>query len=194
MNILKMLPFLSSEEIEKLLEQVELDEKAGFTLSQLLPFASTKTVDRLMLQKFKSSGKLKSSYYPFASSKGLHQVVAYHINNDFGSLSSLILPFLDQEDIKLLFDYTLSKKGADAAKDDEEDEKSKEFSFFGKNRRFHFHFGAGKDDEDEDEDHDEDDDEEAEHEYDHDEDEDDEDDEDEDDDEDKEDDDEDDED
>ena len=162
MNILKMLPFLSSEDIEKLLEQTELGDDSPFTLSQILPFASSKTVNRLMLEEFKKTGRLKSSYYAFASSKGLHNIVLYHIENDFGELSSAILPFLNQEDVKLLFDYTLKKKGSNAAK---EDDGEKETTVSMGKRHFHFSFSRGDDDDDEDEEQeDEDNDDDDEHE------------------------------
>ncbi|HPG92822.1 MAG TPA: hypothetical protein PK675_05365 [Clostridia bacterium] len=109
MNIYKMLPFLDREEIDKLVEKATDDELSVIPLKAILPFASSKTIDRLVVEEFKKTGTIKGSYCAFASSKAMHEIVLYHIENDFGTLPNSILPFLDSADVKLLFDYSLAK-------------------------------------------------------------------------------------
>lgn len=167
MNIYKMLPFLDREEIDKLVEKASDEELSVIPLKAILPFASSKTIDRLVLEEFKKNGTIKGSYCAFASSKALHEIVTYHIENDYGTLPNTILPFLDSADVKILFDYSLEK--GDFQKPEEKDKDHIVFKFSKKdkdderviidlrNKMKRDHDEDDEDDEDDD-DHDEDDD------------------------------------
>lgn len=109
LDIKKMLPFLEDEQIDQIFEKCEAGgEYKGIRMDDLLPYLSDEKIDE-MFQKYANEGKSISSIIPFVSDQAMHKLV-----DDFIAGKSIVdinevLPMLDEEDVKKLFDFEMNR-------------------------------------------------------------------------------------
>lgn len=109
LDIKKMLPFLEDEQINKLLEKCEVDgEYKGITIEQLFPFLSDEKIDELF-RKYAFEGKNISKIIPFVSDEAMHKIVDDYIAGNSSVDINQVLPMLEEDDVKKLFDYEMNK-------------------------------------------------------------------------------------
>lgn len=105
MNIVTLLPFMDTEDVDKICADLannpEWAEKVNLTA--FYPFASTEYLDKLFESQAKQ-GNIDNSALPFVSDKALHNLVLLYIDNpDLDIDLDALYPFLDSDDISLLF-------------------------------------------------------------------------------------------
>lgn len=105
MSIENILPFMDEEEVDKLCqrlaEEPQLQEKLD--PRAIYPFASEEYIDKLFLSQV-SQGKVDTEALPFVSEECLHELVLQFADNpDLDIDFDTVYPFLDSDDISLLF-------------------------------------------------------------------------------------------
>jgi hypothetical protein len=114
MNLKSMIPFLDEEELHELCQKVSLSptgEYQGVTMMSLLPFVEEEDVDRMMLAALKQN-KPVDSFYPFASEKGLHQLVDQFLAGSPLENPIRLLPFLEEEDLQRIAEKIAKESGS----------------------------------------------------------------------------------
>ncbi|MEG1527861.1 MAG: hypothetical protein RR418_01665, partial [Clostridia bacterium] len=122
MKISNLLPFMDEEDVDLYLNKlVEKDNLAMSKVVSVLPFASEKAIDQAFVKLYNQpdANYGLSGFYPFISSKAMHQIVLAYINDNGKPITQSMLPFMDDKDIKLLMHYEVSKEDLD--KDDLDD-------------------------------------------------------------------------
>lgn len=107
----KLLPFLTNEELDDLLKKVLASPSYIYkdvTLKDLLVFLPTKDIDELYLNELKK-GNDATYFLPFVSHETLKNIVELYCNDKLEYKIDVykLAPFLDQDDIKLLYNYFL---------------------------------------------------------------------------------------
>lgn len=105
MPISAVLPLMDEEEVDKLCDRLakepQLQEKINLT--ELYPFASEEYVDKLFLSQV-AQGKVDSAALSFVSEDCLHELVLQFAENPNLDIDfDVVYPFLDSDDISLLF-------------------------------------------------------------------------------------------
>lgn len=105
MNIVALLPFMDTDDVDKICNDLannpEWAAKVNFV--ELCPFASEEYIDKLFESQAKQ-GKIDKATLPFVSDKALHNLVLLYIDNpDLDLDLNELYPFLDSDDISLLF-------------------------------------------------------------------------------------------
>jgi len=111
MNIVQLLPFMDEEDVDKICADLAAHPEHcnGISLISVYPFASEKYVDELFLSQAKS-GKVDESALPFVSEECLHKLIEeYAENPDIDLNVDALYPFLQSEDISLLFKTYLKR-------------------------------------------------------------------------------------
>lgn len=104
-NLVAILPFMDEEDVDKICVDLANNplwaEKVN--LVALYPFASEEYIDKLFESQVKQ-GKIDNAALPFVSDEALHKLVLLYIDNpDLNIDLDALYPFLDSEDISLLF-------------------------------------------------------------------------------------------
>ena len=110
-NLTTLLPFMDEADVDKiclqLSENPQLMNKVN--MSALYPFASEEYVDKIFLAGVRN-GKMENSALPFVSDKCLHKLVEEYVQNDSVNFEiDKLYPFLDDEDVTLLFKTYIEK-------------------------------------------------------------------------------------
>lgn len=110
-NLTTLLPFMDEADVDKiclqLSENPQLMNKVN--MSALYPFASEEYVDKIFLAGVRN-GKMENSALPFVSDECLHKLVEEYVQNDSVNFEiDKLYPFLDDEDITLLFKTYIEK-------------------------------------------------------------------------------------
>ena len=105
-SIEELLPFLDEEDVDKMLLNYSDNEK---NYRMILPFASEEKIGELFLKRIEQKKPIKD-LLPFVNDSTLHDLVVKLLNGqemevDFDD----IYPFLDDEDIKLVFSHLMGK-------------------------------------------------------------------------------------
>jgi hypothetical protein len=109
-DLSKLLPFLEEDTIGKLSAKLSHEEEfCGIKLATLLPFMEDSDIDKLLLDRL-YTGKSFSFILPFANDEVLHQIVTEYIEGKTDIDINPFLPFLEDEDIKRLFQYEVNKR------------------------------------------------------------------------------------
>lgn len=111
MKHITMLPFLSKEDLRELAYKVISNEVKSIRLLLLFPFLDTETineiVDKLINQK---QGKDIVSALPFLSKETIEKIYVAIKNGEIkGIKEETLLPFLDKDQVKKMFDDFLEK-------------------------------------------------------------------------------------
>lgn len=105
LNLTVLLPFMNEKDVDDICLQVSENPEllSKVNIATLYPFASEEYVDKLFLAGIKN-GKTDNAALPFVSEKCLHQLVEEYLQNDDVEFEiDQLYPFLDEEDIALLF-------------------------------------------------------------------------------------------
>ncbi len=105
MDIVALFPFMDEEDIDKICVDLANNPEwaAKVNMVALYPFASDEYVDKLLEAQAKQ-GKIDKAILPFVSVDGLHSLVLMYIDNPTLNLDlDELYPFLDSDDISLLF-------------------------------------------------------------------------------------------
>lgn len=109
----KVIPFLDEDDvfliIKKIIENGG-DEYRGVKLDDVLPFADDEAIGELFKKKIKE-GILDETLLPYVDEDCLHEIVKEYCNDENSTLDiDKIYPFLDEEDINLLFRSYLKRR------------------------------------------------------------------------------------
>ncbi len=105
LDLPSILPVMEEEDVDKLCEELTKNPEAAkkINLEALYPYASEEYVDKLFLNQVKQ-GNLDMEAVTFVSDDCLHEVVLeYAKNPDLDIDIDELYPYLDDEDITLLF-------------------------------------------------------------------------------------------
>ena len=109
----EILPFLSNKDIARLLEKFKESgdkEFKGLHIGELYPFADDICIDEMFIDKF-LKGELDESLIPFVSDKCWHELVVKYCENENSNMDiDEIYPFLNKEDLNLLFKTYLKRR------------------------------------------------------------------------------------
>lgn len=109
----EFLPFLAESDIALLVNKFKetgTNEFKGLYLEELFPFASDVYIDELFMEKF-LHGDIDESLIPFVSDKCWHELVVKYCEDEESELDiDAIYPFLDKEDLNLLFKTYLKRR------------------------------------------------------------------------------------
>lgn len=111
MPLVTLLPFMDEEDVDKICADLaEHPEHCNkIELAAMYPFASEEYVDKLFLSQAKK-GKVDETALPFVSDECLHELIVQYSNNPDMELNADVLyPFLESEDISLLFKTYLKR-------------------------------------------------------------------------------------
>lgn len=104
-NLVAILPFMDEDDVDKICADLannpQWAEKVN--LVALYPFASEEYIDKLFESQAKQ-GKIDNAALPFVSDEALHELVLLYIDNPNLNIDlDALYPFLDSDDISLLF-------------------------------------------------------------------------------------------
>ena len=109
----EFLPFLDGRDIALLVNKFKeagVNEFKGLHLEELFPFADEIYIDELFLEKF-LHGSIDESLIPFVSDKCWHELVVKYCEDEESELDiDALYPFLDKEDLNLLFKTYLKRR------------------------------------------------------------------------------------
>lgn len=111
MNIVQLLPFMDEKDVDKICADLadHPEHCKGISLMSVYPFASEKYVDELFLSQAKA-GKVDENALPFVSEECLHKLIKEYADNpDIDLNVDALYPFLQSEDISLLFKTYLKR-------------------------------------------------------------------------------------
>ena len=116
-NIIAALPFLSEEDIHKIVEEIlqNSEEYKDLNLVAVMPFLSKSDRDALFM-KFVVENKNENHKYiygiaPFVSSECMSKFVDGFIEGKYQDVNiNGLYPFMNNSDVKRVFDYIISKK------------------------------------------------------------------------------------
>lgn len=111
MNVIALLPFMDEDAVDKLCDDLANNPQWAkkVNLTAFYPFASEEYVDKLFLSQAEQ-GKIDNEALPFVSGEALHNLILkYAETPDLEINIDLLYPFLDGEDISLLFKTYLKK-------------------------------------------------------------------------------------
>jgi len=107
------LPFMEDEDVTKIAKKcLESGEESfqGVTFKEIMPFLDDDVIGEIFLSRVKNGGNY-TELLPFVDDDVLSQLVNEYIKSD-GKINldvDSIYPFLDDDDIKKLFRYKMSK-------------------------------------------------------------------------------------
>lgn len=111
-DIKKALVYLEEEDISLLIEKLgecDGEEFNGLTVDDLLPYAEEEDVDVLFMKSVRT-GVINKRLICFVSDDCLHGLVEEYCKDENSKLNiDEILPYLDEDDIKLLFKIYLKR-------------------------------------------------------------------------------------
>ena len=81
----------------------------GLSYKELLPFDDDDDIDEVLCALMEK-GMDVTSFLPFVSEDALHDVTQSYIDGKISQFPESFLPFMDEDDIRLLFQYELKKK------------------------------------------------------------------------------------
>ena len=109
-NLTKYLPFMDDDTIELLAEKVSDEgEFCGVKMASLMPFMDDDVIDKLLFERI-HSGDDYIFMLPFASDEILHRIIEEYAEGKSHIDINPFLPFLEDEDIKRLFQYEMNKR------------------------------------------------------------------------------------
>ena len=108
-----ILPFLSESDIALLagkFKEAGVKEFKGLHFEDLVPFASDICIDEMFMEKF-LQGEIDENLVPFVSNKCWHELVVKYCEDENSDLNiDEIYPFLNKEDLNLLFKTYLKRR------------------------------------------------------------------------------------
>ena len=108
-----ILPFLAKDDIALLVnkfKETDVNEFKGLKISDLFPFAEDMCIDEMFMEKF-LQGVLDESLIPFVSNKCWHELVVKYCEDENCNFDiDGIYPFLNKEDLNLLFKTYLKRR------------------------------------------------------------------------------------
>ena len=108
-----ILPFLDERDIALIVGKFKKEgirEFKGLRVENLFPFASDIYLDELFMEKF-LQGEIDESLIPFVSAKCLHELVVKYCEDEESNLNiDGLYPFLNKDDLKLLFKTYLTRR------------------------------------------------------------------------------------
>ena len=116
-NLIAALPFLSEEDIHKIVEEIlqNSEEYKDLNLVAVMPFLSKSDCDALFM-KFVVENENENHKYiygiaPFVSSECMSKFVDGFIEGKYQNVNiNGLYPFMNNSDVKRVFDYIISKK------------------------------------------------------------------------------------
>jgi hypothetical protein len=109
-NLVPLYPFLDDDTLGVLFAKANEGTAEGVNVLTLLPFVDEKSIDAAFAEHVKS-GKDYQSFLPFVSEKSLHQMAVDYANDALTDIDiDLVFPFMEDQDIKLIFRHALEKK------------------------------------------------------------------------------------
>ncbi len=122
MKYVTMLPFLSAEDLKELAFKVINGETKGVKLILLFPFLDTDTLDEIVEKLIvEKKGKELRGALPFVSKKIIGKIYSAVVNEELtGIRKEMLLPFLDQSQIKEMFEELVKNAENEEDLDDEE--------------------------------------------------------------------------
>lgn len=123
MKYITMLPFLSNADLKELAYKVINEEVKGVKLAVLFPFLDEETLDEIVERLIQEKRGRELTYaLPFVSRDVVTKLYEAIEKEDFPGLrKETLLPFLDKEQIKRMFEEIL-KNVKDEPEDDEDED------------------------------------------------------------------------
>lgn len=110
-NFSSILPYIDDDDVAKIAEKVieSGGEYQGFKINSLLPYLDEDDVDKMFIASLLRHQSDAVKFAPFASDDGIHQAaVLYQEGKITDEIFSDIYPFLDDDDIKMVFKKALN--------------------------------------------------------------------------------------
>lgn len=106
-----ILPYLSDEDLLLILNKIEENEEFKYLREEdLFPYIDEKYIDELFLKKF-SKGIIDEEMFSFVSDECWHNIVLKYCEDENSDIDiDAIYPFLNDEDINLLFKNYLKRR------------------------------------------------------------------------------------
>ena len=110
-NLYSFLPFVSDDAIDKavdLISQGKVQVDTAF-IDKMLPFMDDDKIDEIFVLQVKNNQPI-TKYLPYVSDDTLHKVVTMVIKGEANLDLNVLLPFLDDDDIRNIFKAEMNKK------------------------------------------------------------------------------------
>lgn len=104
-----MIPFMDEDDIDELLKKMCTEPIEGLSFEEVAPFASDEAVDQLFVARLQAGDNV-NSLLPFVSEDALHEIAVKYVNGEIDDVSESFLPFMDEDDISMIFKYEITKK------------------------------------------------------------------------------------
>lgn len=108
----KILPFLEEEDVALIMDKFSggATEFKGLCLDDLFPFAPEESIDKLFIEKV-MAGDMDEKMLSFVSDDCWHEIVVKYCEDENSNLNiDAFYPFLDDEDLNLLFKTYLKRR------------------------------------------------------------------------------------
>ena len=124
MNYVTMLPFLSKEDLKELAYKVISGEVEGVRLILLFPFLDSETLDDIVEKLIEEKkGKDLRGALPFISKETVEKIYTAVESGELkGIRREMLMPFLDQVQIKKIFEELIKNAKVEEDELDEENE------------------------------------------------------------------------
>jgi len=112
-DFLKLIPFIEDEDIQRICEKILAKGGSfkGLAMDNLLPFMDDEQVDHAFLLKLKNHDPGAKNYAPFVSDEAYHELAEEYVRGELQGVDlDAFYPFMDEEDIRLIFRAALNEK------------------------------------------------------------------------------------
>ena len=115
-KLAKILPFLDEESIHELVEKILNDDEStkDLDLVKIFPFLTSEDAGKVLVRALKDGNTNVNieRLAPFVSKEALREVVDMYINGELDDSITFesLLPFLDNDSIKKIFEYEILNK------------------------------------------------------------------------------------
>jgi len=110
-NLYSFLPFVSDDAIDKAVDLISQGKVQVDTalIDKMLPFMDDDKIDEIFVLQVKNNQPI-TKYLPYVSDDTLHKVVTMVIKGEANLDLNVLLPFLDDDDIRNIFKAEMNKK------------------------------------------------------------------------------------
>lgn len=107
-NLPPLYPFMEDDSLQEIYEMVKSGELKDVNISSLYPFIDDDYLDEMFLKQVKE-GKDYVGMAPFVSEECLHKIAEDYVNGDTIIDINCLYPFMDSDDIKMIFKHAMEK-------------------------------------------------------------------------------------
>ncbi len=107
-NLPPLYPFMEEDCLQEIYKMAQSGELKDINISSLYPFIDDDYLDEIFLKQVKE-GKDYVEMAPFVSEECLHKIAEDYVNGDTIIDINCLYPFMDSDDIKMIFKHAMEK-------------------------------------------------------------------------------------